>query len=121
VSVNACEEVAGAENVLHLQIYSGTDLALFNALFTYIANQGWVDRDFIAASTFADGIAVPGPLTGSTPGTTKTAQRSQARLRAKSRQVLQQNRPDADLPQHRGECRSVAGDVPRVDRAGSRP
>ena len=59
VSVNACEEVAGAENVLHLQINSGTDLALFNALFTYIADQGWVDQDFIAASTFADGIAVP--------------------------------------------------------------
>jgi arsenite oxidase large subunit len=51
VSVNACEEVAGAENVMHLQINSGTDLALFNALFTHIADQGWVDADFIAAST----------------------------------------------------------------------
>jgi arsenite oxidase large subunit len=59
VSINACEEVAGAENVLHLQINSGSDLALFNALFTHIADQGWVDQDFIAASTFADGIAVP--------------------------------------------------------------
>jgi arsenite oxidase large subunit len=59
VTINACEEVAGAENVLHLQINSGTDLALFNALFTYIADQGWVDADFIAASTFADGLAVP--------------------------------------------------------------
>jgi arsenite oxidase large subunit len=59
VTINACEEVAGAENVLHLQIASGSDLALFNALFTYIADQGWVDADFIAKSTFADGIAVP--------------------------------------------------------------
>ncbi|TCT10561.1 arsenite oxidase large subunit [Tepidamorphus gemmatus] len=59
VTVRACEEAAGAENVLHLQPNSGTDLALLNAMFTYIADQGWVDRDFIAASTFADGIAVP--------------------------------------------------------------
>ncbi|KAB2884096.1 MAG: arsenate reductase (azurin) large subunit [Albidovulum sp.] len=59
VTINACEEVAGAENVLHLQINSGTDLALFNALFTHIADQGWVDADFIAKSTFAEGIAVP--------------------------------------------------------------
>jgi arsenite oxidase large subunit len=59
VTINACEEVAGAENVLHLQINSGTDLALFNALFTYIADQGWVDADFIAKSTFQGGIAVP--------------------------------------------------------------
>src|SRR5690606_8851269 len=59
VTINACEEVAGAENVLHLQINSGTDLALFNALFTHIADEGWEDADFIAKSTFADGIAVP--------------------------------------------------------------
>ncbi len=58
VTVNACEEVAGAENVLHLQITSGTDLALFNALFTKIADEGWIDADFIAASTFA-GEALP--------------------------------------------------------------
>ena len=58
VSVNACEEVAGAENVLHLQINSGTDLALFNALFTHIADQGWVDADFIAASTIQGDVAV---------------------------------------------------------------
>jgi arsenite oxidase large subunit len=59
VTVNACEEVAGVENVLHLQINSGTDLALFNALFTHIADQAWVDAEFIANSTFAEGIAVP--------------------------------------------------------------
>ena len=44
VTVNACEVEAGAENVLHLPIKSGTDLSLFNALFTYIADQGWIDR-----------------------------------------------------------------------------
>ena len=57
VTVNACEEVAGADYVLHLAINPGTDLALFNALFTYIADQGWVDSDFIAASTFQGGEA----------------------------------------------------------------
>ena len=51
VTVNACEVEAGKENVLHLAINSGTDLALFNALLTYVAEKGWVDRDFIAAST----------------------------------------------------------------------
>ena len=29
---------------------SGTDLVLFNALFTYVGDQGWVDREFIDAS-----------------------------------------------------------------------
>jgi arsenite oxidase large subunit len=51
VTVNACEMEAGKENVLHLAINSGTDLALFNALTTYIADKGWVDKEFIAAST----------------------------------------------------------------------
>ena len=51
VTVNACEVEAGKDNVLHLAINSGTDLALFNAILTYIANKGWVDKDFIAAST----------------------------------------------------------------------
>ena len=32
VTVNACEQAAGAENVLHLRPNSGTDLALFNAV-----------------------------------------------------------------------------------------
>ncbi len=59
VTVNACEEVAGAENVMHLAINSGTDLALFNALFTEIADKGWVDADFIAASTIQGDVAVP--------------------------------------------------------------
>ncbi|HVZ00753.1 MAG TPA: arsenate reductase (azurin) large subunit [Dongiaceae bacterium] len=51
VTVNACEMEAGKDNVLHLAINSGTDLALFNALVAYIADKGWVDKDFIAAST----------------------------------------------------------------------
>src|ERR1700716_897508 len=42
---------AGKDNVLHLQINSGTDLMLFNALITEIAAKGWIDRDFINAST----------------------------------------------------------------------
>jgi arsenite oxidase large subunit len=51
VTVNACEAELGKEGVLHLAINSGTDLALFNALLTYIADQGWVDQAFIDAST----------------------------------------------------------------------
>jgi arsenite oxidase large subunit len=51
VTVNACEVEAGKDRVLHLAINSGTDLALFNALSTYISEQGWTDREFIAAST----------------------------------------------------------------------
>jgi arsenite oxidase large subunit len=58
VTVNACEEVAGADNVMHLQINSGTDLALFNAIFTEITSKGWVDADFIKASTLGGDVAV---------------------------------------------------------------
>lgn len=58
VTINACEVAAGAENVLHLQPNSGTDLALFNAILTHVADQGWVDRAFIDASTFRNGTAV---------------------------------------------------------------
>ncbi|NLS07897.1 arsenate reductase (azurin) large subunit [Rhizobium sp. P32RR-XVIII] len=54
VTVNACETEAGKDNVLHLAINSGTDLALFNALFTYIADKGWVQKDFIDKSTSHD-------------------------------------------------------------------
>jgi arsenite oxidase large subunit len=50
VTVNACEAEAGKDNVMHLSINSGTDLALFNAWFTYINEQGWTDKDFIATS-----------------------------------------------------------------------
>ncbi|HEY4922196.1 MAG TPA: arsenate reductase (azurin) large subunit [Xanthobacteraceae bacterium] len=51
VTVNACEVEAGKDRVMHLAINSGTDLALFNAWLTYIAEKGWVDKGFIAAST----------------------------------------------------------------------
>lgn len=58
VTVNAAEDVAGKENVLHLAIKPGSDMALFNAIFTEIVAKGWVDADFIANSTFQDGVAV---------------------------------------------------------------
>jgi len=71
VTVNACEQFAGKDNVLHLSIKTGTDLALLNTLFTYIADQGWVDADFIAQSTYqgaeaaqAEDAAHPAALTG---------------------------------------------------------
>lgn len=51
VTVNACETEAGKDRVMHLAINSGTDLALFNAWLTYIAEKGWIDKAFIAAST----------------------------------------------------------------------
>ena len=51
VTINACEVEAGKDNVLHLAINSGTDLILFNALFSHIAEQGWVDQDLIDNST----------------------------------------------------------------------
>jgi arsenite oxidase large subunit len=51
VTVNACETEAGKDKVMHLAINSGTDLALFNAWMTYIADKGWTDKALIAAST----------------------------------------------------------------------
>jgi arsenite oxidase large subunit len=61
-TVAACEAEAGRDNVLHLAVKSGTDLALLNALFTEIAAKGWVDHAFIAAST--GGILDPERGTG---------------------------------------------------------
>lgn len=59
VTVNACETEAGKNKVLHLAINSGTDLALFNALLTYVADKGWIDKDFIenSASGFDAALA----------------------------------------------------------------
>ena len=51
MTVNACEAEAGKDRVMHLAINSGTDLVLFNAWLTYIAEKGWIDKAFIAAST----------------------------------------------------------------------
>jgi arsenite oxidase large subunit len=57
-TVAVCEAEAGPDNVLHLAINSGTDLALFNALLTEIAAKGWVDGPFIDAHTngFQDAV-----------------------------------------------------------------
>jgi len=50
-TVGICEQVAGKENVLHLDIQPGTDTALFNTLFTYVVERGWHDKSFIAKHT----------------------------------------------------------------------
>lgn len=57
VTVNAVEQVAEKGNVLHLAINEGTDMVLFNALLTHIVDNGWIDKDFIAKSTFQNGEA----------------------------------------------------------------
>ncbi len=63
VTINACEVEAGADRVMHLAINSGTDLALFNAWLTYIAEKGWVDKALIDASTKDFDKAVAGNRT----------------------------------------------------------
>jgi arsenite oxidase large subunit len=62
-TVAVCEAEAGPANVLHLAINSGTDLALFNALFTEIAVKGWVDKAFVGTSTSNFDAAVDGNRT----------------------------------------------------------
>ena len=59
VTVNACEVAAGKDNVLHLAINPGTDLALFNALFTHIADKGWLQKDFIDQHTLRTASKTP--------------------------------------------------------------
>ncbi|OZA27058.1 MAG: arsenate reductase (azurin) large subunit [Hydrogenophilales bacterium 17-61-9] len=49
-TISICETSFG-DNVLHLDILPGTDVALFNGLFTYVIEQGWIDRDFITKRT----------------------------------------------------------------------
>lgn len=49
-SVSVSERVA-RDRVLHLDIAPGTDIALFNGLFTHVIEKGWIDKAFIAAST----------------------------------------------------------------------
>ena len=44
----AIAEQVAKDRVLHLDIQPGTDIALFNGLFTYVVEQGWIDREFIA-------------------------------------------------------------------------
>nr|1G8K_A Chain A, ARSENITE OXIDASE [Alcaligenes faecalis]1G8K_C Chain C, ARSENITE OXIDASE [Alcaligenes faecalis]1G8K_E Chain E, ARSENITE OXIDASE [Alcaligenes faecalis]1G8K_G Chain G, ARSENITE OXIDASE [Alcaligenes faecalis] len=50
-SVAIARHVAGNDRVLHLAIEPGTDTALFNGLFTYVVEQGWIDKPFIEAHT----------------------------------------------------------------------
>lgn len=47
----AIAEATARDRVLHLDIQPGTDVALFNGLFTYVIEKGWIDRDFIARRT----------------------------------------------------------------------
>jgi len=51
VTLSIAEQVAGKENVLHLDIEPGTDIALFNGLFTHVVERGWIDKNFIVART----------------------------------------------------------------------
>ncbi|MDR3494035.1 MAG: arsenate reductase (azurin) large subunit, partial [Ancalomicrobiaceae bacterium] len=66
LTVAACEAEAGADRVLHLALEPGTDLVLFNGLLTYIADKGWIDRDFIQNFTVA--AAAKGPQLIARPG-----------------------------------------------------
>ncbi|QQV57520.1 arsenate reductase (azurin) large subunit (plasmid) [Ralstonia syzygii subsp. celebesensis] len=50
-TIAVAEQAAGKANVLHLDIEPGTDIALFDGLLTYVVDQGWHDKEFIAAYT----------------------------------------------------------------------
>ncbi len=45
------EQIVGKDKVLHLDINPGTDIALFNGLFTYVVDKGWHDKEFISKHT----------------------------------------------------------------------
>lgn len=47
----AIAETVAKDRVMQLAINPGTDTALFNGLFTYVTDQGWHDKDFIAKRT----------------------------------------------------------------------
>ena len=47
----AVAETVARDRVLHLDLQPGTDIALFNGLFTYVVDQGWIDKAFIASVT----------------------------------------------------------------------
>lgn len=59
-TVAICEQIAGKDNVLHLDIEPGSDTALFNTLLTYVVDQGWHDKEYIAKFTkgFDDAMKV---------------------------------------------------------------
>lgn len=52
------ETAAGKDKLLHLEIEPGTDIALFNGVFTYVVDQGWIDRDFITKQSTGFDAAV---------------------------------------------------------------
>ncbi len=54
----AIAEQVAKDRMLHLDIQPGTDIALFNGLFTYVVEQGWIDREFIAKNTTGFDAAV---------------------------------------------------------------
>lgn len=58
-TVAICEHIAGPENVIHLDIEPGTDIALFNGLLTYVVEKGWINKAFIDEHTngFDDALA----------------------------------------------------------------
>jgi arsenite oxidase large subunit len=58
-TVAISEYVAEPDNVLHLDIQPGTDIALMNGLLSYVVEQGWQDQEFIDANTsgFDDVVA----------------------------------------------------------------
>jgi arsenite oxidase large subunit len=47
----AIAEATAPDRVIHLDLLPGTDVALFNGLFTHVIEQGWIDKDFIAKRT----------------------------------------------------------------------
>jgi arsenite oxidase large subunit len=53
VTLSVAEDAMGKDNVLHLDLEPGTDVALFNGLFSHVIERGWIDRDFIAKRTSA--------------------------------------------------------------------
>ncbi|QFG32535.1 arsenate reductase (azurin) large subunit [Pseudomonas umsongensis] len=50
-TIAVAEQAAGKDNVLHLDIEPGSDIALFNGLLTYVVEQEWHDKEFISAHT----------------------------------------------------------------------
>jgi len=52
------ETAVGKDKLLHLEIEPGTDIALFNGVFTYVVEQGWIDKDFIAQHSAGFDVAV---------------------------------------------------------------
>lgn len=50
-TVAVAEEVLGKDRILHLAIAPGSDVALFNGLFSYVVERGWVHKDFVAKFT----------------------------------------------------------------------